>query len=127
MPPLPTSVPPSHLRPLAELPALRLADGARDVRGWEVQDAGGTVLGVVTDLLADPDRLVAEFLLVSDEASGESVVPVDKLEVRGSHLVPGSGLGPVPLRYQSTTRLALWAAALGALAVLIWVIWSFAR
>ena len=127
MPGLPTSVPPAHLRPLADLPALRLADGAPDVRGWEVQDTGGEVLGVVADLLADPDRLVAEFLLVSDEASGESIVPTDRLEIRGAHLVPGSGFGPVPLRYQSTTRLALWAAALGALAVLIWVIWSFAR
>ena len=125
---LPTSVPPAHLRPLADLPALRLADGARDVRGWEVRDAGGEVLGLVTDLLADPDRLVSEFLVVSDKAmSGEAIVPVDKMEIRASHLVPGSGLAPIALRYQSTTRLTLWAAGVAALLVLIWVIWSFAR
>ena len=117
----------SHLRPLADLPALRLADGARDVRGWEVQNADGEVVGVVTDLLADPDRLMAELLLVSDAASGESIVPISRMQVRGSHLVPGGGLEPIPLRYQSTVRLTLWTAAAAALLVLIWVIWSFAR
>ena len=128
MPRLPTAVPPPHLRPLADLPALRLADGSGDVRGWEVQDAGGETLGLVTDLLADPDRLVSEFLLVSDkESSGEAIVPLDRMEIRGSNLVPGSGLAPIPLAYQSTTHLTLWTAAAAALFVLIWVIWSFAR
>lgn len=124
---LPTAVPPAHLRPLADLPALRLADGARDVRGWEVRDTGGELLGIVTDLLADPDRLVSEFLVVSDEASPETIVPVARVEIRDSHLVVGGGLAPIPLRYQSTTHLTLWAAAAAALLVLIWVIWSFMR
>ena len=128
MPPLPTAVPPAHLRPLADLPALRLADGARDVRGWEVRSTGGEVLGIVTDMLADPDRLLAEFLLISDKAtSGELIVPVDKMQIQGSHLVAGSGLEPIALRYQSTTRLALWAAGAAALLVVIWVLWSFSR
>lgn len=124
---VPTAVPPAYLRPLVDLPALRLANGARDLRDWEVQNAEGEVLGVVTDLLADPDRLVAEFLLVSDATgSGESIVPVSRMQVRGSHLVPGSGLEPIPLRYQSTVRLTLWTAAAAALLVLAWVIWSLA-
>ena len=127
MPRLPTAVPPAHVRPLFELPALRLADGARDVRGWEVQDTAGEVLGLVTDLLADPDRLVSEFLLVSGKAvPGDAIVPVSRMEVRGSHLVPGRGLEPIPLRYQSTTRLTLWAAAAVAVLVLLWVLWSLA-
>lgn len=128
MPGLPTATPPAHLRPLVELPALRPADEARDLRGWEVRDTGGDVLGLVTDLLADPDRLVSEFLVVSTKASsGESIVPLDQMEIQRSHLVPGGGLAPIPLRYQSTTHLTLWAAAAATLLVLIWVIWSFAR
>ena len=127
MPRLPTAVPPAHVRPLAELPALRLPDGERDFRGWELRDTGGELLGVVTDLLADPDRLVSEFLVVSDDVSAETIVPVARMEIRGSHLVPGSGLEPIRLHYQSTTHLTLWAAAAAALLVLIWVIWSFAR
>ena len=127
MPQLPTGIPPAHLRPLVDLPALRLAEGARDLRGFEVHDADSERVGVVTDVLADPDRLVAEFLLVSDAASsGELIVPVSRMEIRGAHLVPGSGLEPIPLRYQSTTRLTLWAAAGAALVLLIWIIWSLA-
>lgn len=124
---LPTAVAPAHVRPLADLPALRLADGAQDLRGWELRDTAGELLGVVTDLLADPDRLVSEFLVVSDDVSAESIVPVARMEIRGSHLVPGSGIEPIPLRYQSTTHMTLWAAAAAALVVLIWVIWSFTR
>lgn len=124
---VPTADPPAHLRPLVDLPALRPANGARDLRGWEVQNAQGEVLGAVTDLLADPDRLVAEFLLVSDAAgSGESIVPVSRMQIRGSHLIPGSGLEPIPLRYQSTVRLAVWTAAAVGLLVLAWVFWSLA-
>lgn len=126
-PRLPTAVPPSHLRPLADLPALRLADGARDVRGWEVRGARGELLGVVADLLADPDRLVSEFLVVSDDGSSESIVAVAGLEIRGSQLVPGSGLEPIRLQYQSTTHLTLWAVAATALVVLVWIIWSLTR
>jgi hypothetical protein len=82
----------SDLRPLAELPSLRLAAGARDLRGWHVQDADGKLLGTVRDLLADPDRLVAEFLLVSTRAdSGEAIMALSGMEIRDSHLVPGSG------------------------------------
>jgi len=93
-----------------------------------VQDTAGEVLGIVTDLLADPDRLVSEFLVVSTKASsGEAIVPVDRMEIRGSHVIPGSGLEPIPLRYQSTTHLTLWAVAAAAFLVSIWVIWSFTR
>jgi hypothetical protein len=128
MPRLPTAVPPAHHRPLAELPALRLDDGARDLRGWEVRDAGGVTLGLVIDLFADPDRLVSEFLLVSGkEPPGESIVPLGRMAIRESHLIPGRGVEPIRLRYQSTTHLTVWTAVAAALLVLIWVIWSFVR
>jgi hypothetical protein len=86
-----------------------------------VRTTDGELIGVVTDLLADPDRLVAEFLLVSGVPAGdrESAVPVSRMEIRGSHLVPGSGLEPIVLRYQSTVRLTLWTVAIAAAALLL--------
>ena len=52
------------VRPLAELPMLRLINSAWDVRGWEVHGQDGRRLGIVTDLLVDIDRLRADTLLV---------------------------------------------------------------
>jgi hypothetical protein len=118
---LPIEPRPPKLQPLADLPALVIADPSRDVRGWLIQSDSGESLGVVSDLLADPDRLVAEFLLVS-RSGAEAVVPITALALRESHLVLGSGLQPIELRYISTTRLTA-RAALGA-ALIIALIWS---
>ena len=121
---LPVESPPSGLQPLAEFPALALADARRDVRGWEIRSEDGEVLGVVSDLLADPDRLVAEFLVVS-LAKGDNVpvfVPAAALSTRPGYLVLGSGLKPITLRYVSTLRLTATAAA--AAALLIAILWS---
>ena len=117
---LPVEPQPPKLQPLADLPALVIADPSRDVRGWSIRSDTGQSLGVVEDLLADPDQLVAEFLLVSrSEASrAESVVPVRALAPGQSHLVLGSGLQPIKLRYISTTRLTA-RAALGVALVLV--------
>ena len=113
-------------RPLAELPMLRLADQARDVRGWEIYGQDGHPLGTVVDLLVDVDRLSADALLVSpagsDDADAMLVVPLHSLSPdRGSprRMVPGEGMSPIAIRYQSTTRYAVWgviAAAVIALA-----------
>jgi hypothetical protein len=120
---LPVGAPPPAGRPLAELPALAIADSSRDVRGWQIQSEAGEVLGVVSDLLADPDRLVAEFLLVSAVNAGgaQVVVPVAALAAQPSHLVLGSGLQPITLRYVSTTRLTVTVA--GVTAILIIIVW----
>jgi hypothetical protein len=118
---LPVEPRPPKLQPLAELPALAIADPSRDVRGWLIQSDTGQTLGVVSDLLADPDRLVAEFLLVSPSGA-KSVVPITALAPRESHLVLGSGLQPIELRYISTTRLTA-RAALGA-ALMLALVWS---
>jgi hypothetical protein len=109
---------------LAELPALTIADRNHDVRGWQIRSDAGQVLGVVSDLLADPDRLLAEFLLVSrvNGDAGEAAVPVGALEARQSYLVLGSGLRPIELRYVSTTHLSLKAALIAGL--LVAAVWS---
>ena len=121
------------VRPLTEVPTLRVADRARDVRGWEVRGHDGRRLGTVVDLLVDIDRLRADTLLVSvaggDRAAAMVVVPLHGLAPEhGSNrrLVPGAGMPPIGLRYQSTTRYAIWAG----LAVLImalagWVLGFF--
>jgi hypothetical protein len=121
---LPAAEPPAHLRPLAELPSLRLADPAQDVRGWEVRTIDGARLGVVSDLLADADRLVAEYLLIRQEpGGGEWTVAVSSLDLRDAYLTPGSGFDPIPLRYQSTVGLTVWTAA--AVAIVGLLAWAF--
>ena len=119
-PTLPSAQPPPHLMPLADLPALRLDEGERDPRGLEVRSPAGTVLGTVTDLLADPDRLVAAFLIVRNpEGSGTSIVPVAGVRYDGSAFVTGGESPAFRLRYQSTTRLSGIAALVAIGAVLL--------
>ncbi len=121
------------VRPLTELPTLGVADRARDVRGWEVRGHDGRLLGTVADLLVDIDRLRADSLLVSlaggDGAGGMVVVPLNGLSPEhGSNrrLVPGEGMPPIGLRYQSTTRYAIWAAiAVAIIALAGWVLGFF--
>lgn len=121
------------VRPLTELPTLRVADRARDVRGWEVRGHDGGRLGTVVDLLVDIDRLKADTLLVSlgrgDRAGARVVVPLHGLspEQAGSRrLAPGEGMPPIGLRYQSTTRYAIWVAiAVVIVALAGWVLGLF--
>lgn len=121
------------VRPLIELPMLRLADRAQDVRGWEVCGHDGRRLGTVVDLLVDIDRLRAETLLVSlarsDHAGAMVVVPLHRLSPEhGSHrrLVAGEGMPPIAIRYQSTTRYAIWVAiAVATTALAGWILGFF--
>lgn len=121
------------VRPLTELPTLRVADPAHDVRGWEIRGHAGHRLGTVADLLVNIDRLSADALLVSLVGGGRPdtmvVVPLDGLSPEhGSHrrLVPGDGMPPIVLRYQSTTRYAIWVAiAVAIIALAGWVLGFF--
>ena len=121
------------VRPLTELPTLRVADPAHDVRGWEVRGHDGHRLGTVADLLVNIDQLSADTLLVSlvggERAGTMVVVPLDGLSLEhGSHrrLVPGDGMPPIVLRYQSTTRYAIWvASAVAIIALAGWVLGLF--
>lgn len=121
------------VRPLTELPMLRLADRAVDVRGWEVHGHDGRRLGTVVDLLVDIDRLGADTLLVSlarnDHAAALVVVPLHHLSPEhGSHrlLVSGEGMPPIALRYQSTTQYAIWVAIAVAITALAgWILGFF--
>mgnify|MGYP003575137766 CR=1 FL=1 len=121
------------VRPLTELPTLRVADQARDVRGWEVRSHDGRRLGTVADLLVDIDELRADTLLVSlaggDRAGAMVVVSLQSLSPEhGSNrrLVPGEGMPPIGLRYQSTTRYPIWVAiAVAVVALGGWILGVF--
>ena len=120
---LPVESPPPQLQPLAELPALVIAEPSRDVRGWEIRSQAGEVLGVVSDLLADPDRLVAEFRVVSPLKTGDVqvVVPVAAVAARPPYLLVGSGLQPIKLRYVSTIRLTVTATLAVLVVIILWL------
>ena len=121
------------VRPLAELPMLRLADRAQDVRRWEVYGRDGRRIGIVADLLVDIDRLRSDTLLVSVVEEGRSgalvVAPLQGLALeRGSNrrLVRGEGIPPIAVRYQSTTRYAIWGVvAVAAIALAGWILGFF--
>ena len=117
----------SALRPLGELPTLRLVDAERDVRGWEIRAQDGQLLGAVADILIDVDRLEANSLLVSlaggHHQGRPGVVPLRALAPEDRtrrRLTLGDGMAPIRVRYQSTTRLALWAAIAIAIVTLAW-------
>ncbi len=120
---LPVESPPPQLQPLAELRALVVAEPSCDVRGWEIRSEAGEVLGVVSDLLADPDRLVAEFLVVSplNTAAAQVVVPVAALAARPPYLLLGGGLQPIKLRYVSTMRLTVTATLAVLVVIIVWL------
>jgi hypothetical protein len=125
---LPTASRPPELQPLAELPSLVVADPARDVRGWEIRSASGEALGVVSELLADADRLIVEYLVVSSPGRGTSYVSLAAVSAGPGHLIAGAGaLPPIQLRYRSTTSLtARTAAVAAAIVALVWLLQVFA-
>ena len=124
---------PPHLERLTDLPSLRLAKPSQDVTGWQVVGPDGRPAGRVTHLLADPDRLVVEHVVVAPsgdpaapppEDPGETIVALASLAAvpRERRLVPGSGIGHIPLRYQSTTNLVWWAG--GAVVIGFVLAWA---
>ena len=116
---------------LGELPALVVHQSTPDVRGWEILASDGRPLGRVSDLLVDPDRLLAEYLVValsgdrSPNTGDETIVPLRALTTveTEQRLVPGEGMTPIRLRYRSTTYL-MWLALAGVL-ILAMFAWAF--
>ena len=123
---LPLAQVPPLVQRLEELPALVIADATRDVRGWEVRSEEGRLLGRVSDLLVEPDQLRADFVAITSGVPGEADVSVSlsSLEQKSGSLILGRGMPSIELRYRSTTRLTLWAAAAVLLFVVAWLIWS---
>lgn len=58
----------SVLRRLRDLPDFEVADGNPDVRGWAVRGGDGQALGVVHELIVDPEALKVRYLDVELES-----------------------------------------------------------
>lgn len=125
---LPLAQVPPLVQRLDALPSLVIADATDDVRGWEVRSEDGRLLGRVSDLLVDPDRLTAEFLAITPAGPGDAdvSVPLSSLEPRSGYLVRGRGMRSIGLRYRSTTRLTLWTVLAVVVLLVGWIIGTLA-
>lgn len=97
----------SRLKRLRDLPALEVDRDSIDVRGWDVDAPGGEPLGVVTDMLVDPDRLTAVYLIVDSGAEspyrprpGAFLVPVNSARIS-----PAARLVTTPLAVEELTPI----------------------
>ena len=64
------------LVPLRSLGGYRIADGAPDVRGWNVVTADGTVAGTVGDLIVDTNAETIRYLVISTADEAPALVPI---------------------------------------------------
>lgn len=73
---------PSGLRRLTKLPQYRIAEGEPNITGWEVIGDHNTRIGVVTDVIIDPDAEQVRYLILKRETDDvEVAVPVGYADV----------------------------------------------
>ena len=76
-----------ELAALKDLGHLEVADGDRDVRGWEVVAADGRAIGSVAHLIVDPAALKVRYLDVvvrassSDRPERDVLVPIEEVDL----------------------------------------------
>ena len=85
--------------PLSELHDFKVADGAPDVRGWDVIGDGGRKVGEVKELLVSREERRVRYLAVElDGSAGRTLVPVGSARLDDEHdrvIVPSSVLSSV--------------------------------
>ncbi len=85
--------------PLSELDDFKVADGAPDVRGWDVVADGGRKVGEVKELLVSPEERRVRYLCVDlDGSSNRTLVPIGAARLDDDHdrvIVPSSVLSSV--------------------------------
>lgn len=93
----------SRLVPLGAHPELAIADGAPDVRGWEVTSPAFAPLGVVEELLIDVGASCVRYLVVAagaEQARRRILLPIGKARVDDALdrivVVTPSGLDTMP-------------------------------
>ena len=64
------------LIPLRSLAGYRIADGAPDVRGWDVVAGDGSKAGTVGDLIVDTHAETIRYLVITGNADGAALVPI---------------------------------------------------
>lgn len=72
------------LVPMRRLSGYRIADGAPDVRDWEVVAADGAPVGVVADLVVDTQAETIRYLVLGGEAGPGVLLPVGYTRVNKS-------------------------------------------
>lgn len=85
--------------PLGDLKDFKVADGAPDVRGWDVVGDGGRKVGEVKELLvSEAERRVRYLCVDLDGSSGTTLVPIGSARLDDKHdrvIVPSSVLSSV--------------------------------
>ncbi len=66
----------TNLMPLRGLGGYRIADGAPDVRGWDVVAGDGVHVGRVSDLVVDTEAETVRYVVISDDSGPGALVPV---------------------------------------------------
>lgn len=74
--PAPAAEPVPGLVPLRQLGGYRIADGAPDVRGWNVVTGEGSTVGTVVDLVVDTHAETIRYLVVSGSGEPGALVPI---------------------------------------------------
>lgn len=116
--------------PLSELDDFEVADGAPDVRGWDVVADGGRKVGEVKELLVSTEERRVRYLCVELEGKGDrrTLVPIGSARLDDDHdnvIVPASLLtslqgvsgytGGAPSReYESSLHRSLGIGGAGA-------------
>lgn len=79
-----TSVSKGALKHLDDLHDVKIADGEPDVRGWDVKDAGGRMLGKVADLLVDTGAMKVRYLelKLDEDVANEAAQATGELDPR---------------------------------------------
>ena len=78
---------PSGLRRLTRLPQYRIAEGEPNITGWDVVGEHGSRIGVVSDVIIDPDAEQVRYVVLKRETDDvEVAVPVGYAEVLDQRL-----------------------------------------
>lgn len=90
---------PSGLRRLSLLAQYRIAEGEPDVHGWDVIGSKGNRIGIVSDLIIDPDAEQVRYIVIRRETDDvEVAVPVGYANVQQEQLA-------LPLAMQDLEQL----------------------
>ena len=78
---------PSGMRRLTKLPQYRIADGEPNITGWDVMGDHGSRIGIITDVIIDPDAEQVRYVVLKRETDDvEVAVPVGYADVLDKQL-----------------------------------------
>ena len=88
----PDAQPSSTLERLSNSSEFRIAEGESDVRGWQVLDAAGQVIGEIVELIIDTAAEKVRYVVVRTADGAEKLLPIGYLDLdpaRQHVLAPG--------------------------------------